>query len=171
MTLHNHRYSAVMHLLVTLYVSLVLSGSTLAARMTSSSFAGMRGKKVMLPFAEEDEDILSKRVPAGFMGLRGKKDPWRLPAVDTLFKRALQGFMGLRGKKEETVAEYEFDRKRAPSGFIGMRGKKRTFLTSSFRPSKGDYSDKRAPFMGMRGKKGEFMDAKRVPSGFYGLRG
>nr|CAI5823533.1 unnamed protein product [Callosobruchus analis] len=158
-----------MYTLVTLYVLLVMTGSTLAVRLTSSTFTAVRGKKAILPF-DEDDDSLAKRVPGGFMGLRGKKEPWR-SAADTLFTRALYDFMGLRGKKEEAMADYELDTKRVPSGFVGVRGKKRTFLSGSFRSSKGDYSDKRAPFVPMRGKKGDFMDTKRVPSGFYGLRG
>ncbi|VEN42205.1 unnamed protein product [Callosobruchus maculatus] len=158
-----------MYALVTLYVLLVMSGSTLALRLSSSSFAAVRGKKAILPFDEED-DPLAKRVPGGFMGLRGKKEQWR-SAADTLFKRALYDFMGLRGKKDDAVADYEIDAKRTPSGFIGVRGKKRTFLSASFRSPKGDFSDKRTPFMPMRGKKADFMDATRVPSGFYGLRG
>ena len=138
-----------------------------------------------------------KRVPSGFMGMRGKKYYG--------FKRAPSGFMGMRGKKnyEEVNGNSIYDEdleselyqellnerllmshftddnqlneleKRAPSGFMGMRGKKSV--------SNNDYfeSDKRAPmgFQGVRGKKSQFenflvTENKRGPvTGFFGMRG
>lgn len=138
-----------------------------------------------------------KRVPSGFMGMRGKKYYG--------FKRAPSGFMGMRGKKnyEEVNGNSIYDEdleselyqellnerllmshftddnqlneleKRDPSGFMGMRGKKSV--------SNNDYfeSDKRAPmgFQGVRGKKSQFenflvTENKRGPvTGFFGMRG
>lgn len=139
-----------------------------------------------------------KRVPSGFMGMRGKKYFG--------FKRAPSGFMGMRGKKnyEEVDGNSIYDEdleselyqelmderllmsnlmednqmnemeKRAPSGFMGMRGKKSISNNDYF-----ESESKRAPmgFQGVRGKKSQFenflvTEDKRGPiTGFFGMRG
>ncbi|GJQ72517.1 hypothetical protein Trydic_g3588 [Trypoxylus dichotomus] len=69
---------------------------------------------------------LSKRVPSGFFGLRGKKsfEGWVSSQEDDEIynKGAPTGFFGLRGKKDMDYA-MDFE-KRVPSGFLGLRGKK-----------------------------------------------
>ncbi|CAO1409734.1 unnamed protein product [Diamesa serratosioi] len=153
----------------------------------SIGFLGTRGKRSSLELSEStstlgnsisdesleqtsfgDNDyqykrLQEKRVPSGFMGMRGKKYYG--------FKRAPSGFMGMRGKKNyEEMNELE---KRAPSGFMGMRGKKSINNNDYFE------SDKRAPmgFQGVRGKKSQFEnflvpEDKRGPvTGFFGMRG
>lgn len=101
-----------------------------------SGFTGVRGKKSIPDSAYSDEtatdtlsnsveilpsdaktvvDVISdvgpvhKRVPSGFMGMRGKK----------MYPNAWDG--GAYGVATPLNAVYD---KRAPSGFMGMRGKK-----------------------------------------------
>jgi hypothetical protein len=128
---------------------------------------------------------LPKRVPSGFVGMRGKK-------YNDNYKRAPSGFFGVRGKKYDynylqaqlfhellkeremlsnLMEDYNDDReKRRPEGFIGMRGKKSVNNDDYY-----DY-DKRSPlgFTGVRGKKSNYigMEDKRVPvASFFGMRG
>ena len=76
---------------------------------------------VSLAFAQE----VSKRVPQGFLGMRGKKY-FDEDGIEQFYKRKPQFFVGVKGKKSlqdilEAPEEYY---KRAPMGFMGMRGKK-----------------------------------------------
>lgn len=143
------------------------------------------------------KEFQEKRVPSGFMGMRGKKYYG--------FKRAPSGFMGMRGKKnykeDDGNSIYDEDleselyqklmderillsnlmedtqlnelEKRAPSGFMGMRGKKSVNNDDYFE------SNKRAPmgFQGVRGKKSQFEnflvpeDKRGSVTGFFGMRG
>lgn len=51
----------------------------------------------------DDTQYVSKRVPSGFFGMRGKKpfDSWISPRYDEyIYKRVPTGFFGLRGKKD-----------------------------------------------------------------------
>ncbi|CAH2054877.1 unnamed protein product, partial [Iphiclides podalirius] len=64
---------------------------------------------------------MDKRVPQGFLGMRGKKyldseEP------EQFYKRKPQFFVGVKGKK--SYDEEYIDYKRTPTGFVGMRGKK-----------------------------------------------
>ncbi|XP_045454548.1 tachykinins-like [Melitaea cinxia] len=61
-----------------------------------------------------------RRVPQGFIGMRGKK--YYEYGDDEFYKRKPQFFVGVKGKKNYDLTEAEF--KRAPMGFVGMRGKK-----------------------------------------------
>ncbi|PZC80243.1 hypothetical protein B5X24_HaOG215049 [Helicoverpa armigera] len=68
---------------------------------------------------------VSKRVPQGFLGMRGKKY-FEEDGTEQFYKRRPQFFVGVKGKKSlhdilETPEAYY---KRAPMGFMGMRGKK-----------------------------------------------
>ncbi|XP_026735486.1 tachykinins isoform X2 [Trichoplusia ni] len=68
---------------------------------------------------------MSKRVPQGFLGMRGKKY-FDDEGIEQFYKRKPQFFVGVKGKKSlqdilEAPEEYY---KRAPMGFMGMRGKK-----------------------------------------------
>lgn len=76
---------------------------------------------VSLAYAQE----VSKRVPQGFLGMRGKKY-FDEDGTEQFYKRKPQFFVGVKGKKSlqdilEAPEEYY---KRAPMGFMGMRGKK-----------------------------------------------
>ncbi|GBP42435.1 Tachykinins [Eumeta japonica] len=63
---------------------------------------------------------LTKRVPQGFMAMRGKKFN-----EDEYHKRKLPFFMAVKGKKLYDYLQNDpYPYKRAPVGFIGMRGKK-----------------------------------------------
>lgn len=69
---------------------------------------------------------VAKRVPQGFLGVRGKKY-YDTEEVEHLYKRKPQFFVGVKGKKnilDYLQSNYEQYYKRAPMGFIGMRGKK-----------------------------------------------
>lgn len=67
---------------------------------------------------------MDKRVPQGFLGMRGKKY-MESEEPEQFYKRKPQFFVGVKGKKSNDATEYnEVNYKRAPMGFIGMRGKK-----------------------------------------------
>ncbi|XP_046971993.1 tachykinins isoform X1 [Vanessa cardui] len=61
-----------------------------------------------------------RRVPQGFLGVRGKK--YYDYGANEYYKRKPQYFIGVKGKKDYEISEGDF--KRVPMGFIGMRGKK-----------------------------------------------
>ncbi|CAH2095086.1 unnamed protein product [Euphydryas editha] len=61
-----------------------------------------------------------RRVPQGFLGMRGKK--YYEFGDNEFYKRKPQFFVGVKGKKNYDITEADF--KRAPMGFVGMRGKK-----------------------------------------------
>ncbi|VVC99539.1 unnamed protein product, partial [Leptidea sinapis] len=63
-----------------------------------------------------------KRIPEGFVGLRGKKALEQ--DGEQFFKRRPQFFVGVKGKKSYDSSEDSWHYKRAPMGFVGMRGKK-----------------------------------------------
>ncbi|KAL4717250.1 hypothetical protein ACJJTC_017137 [Scirpophaga incertulas] len=71
-----------------------------------------------------------KRVPQGFLGMRGKK--YDSEATEQFYKRKPQFFVGVKGKKN--IFDLLDEEKRAPMGFVGMRGKKELFpdLYSSY---------------------------------------
>lgn len=68
---------------------------------------------------------IGKRVPQGFLGVRGKKF-YDTDGIDHFYKRKPQFFVGVKGKKNlmDYLASNEQYEKRAPMGFVGMRGKK-----------------------------------------------
>lgn len=68
---------------------------------------------------------MEKRVPQGFLGMRGKKD-MEDELTEQFYKRKPQFFVGVKGKKSlhEILEAGEEFYKRAPMGFMGMRGKK-----------------------------------------------
>lgn len=73
-----------------------------------------------------------KRVPQGFLGVRGKKY-FESEGPDHFYKRKPQFFVGVKGKKslfDYLRSNYEQYYKRAPMGFIGMRGKKESYELS-----------------------------------------
>lgn len=77
---------------------------------------------VSLAYAQE----VSKRVPQGFLGMRGKKY-FEDDGTEQFYKRKPQFFVGVKGKKSlQDILEVpeEYYNKRAPMGFMGMRGKK-----------------------------------------------
>ncbi|XP_049886062.1 tachykinins-like isoform X2 [Pectinophora gossypiella] len=68
-----------------------------------------------------------KRVPQGFVGMRGKKyTDIDSAEVEHFFKRKPQFFVGVKGKKSflNPLEQDALNYKRAPMGFVGMRGKK-----------------------------------------------
>ncbi|XP_013186067.1 tachykinins [Amyelois transitella] len=83
---------------------------------------------------------IAKRVPQGFMGMRGKK--FDSDSTEQLFyKRKPQFFVGVKGKKN--ILDLDNDNfKRAPMGFVGMRGKKE-YLSDLFYPDNSEYVPKR----------------------------
>ncbi|XP_045538070.1 tachykinins [Papilio machaon] len=64
---------------------------------------------------------MEKRVPQGFLGMRGKKY-LDSEEIGEFYKRKPQFFVGVKGKKN--YAEPDIYDKRARMGFFGMRGKK-----------------------------------------------
>ncbi|KAK6639314.1 hypothetical protein RUM43_007586 [Polyplax serrata] len=83
----------------------------------------------LLPGKTFDEDVINKRSPYSFQGMRGKK------MMDYDLKRAM-GFLGMRGKKSPEVWQSEDYKRASQTGFFGMKGKKA-----------------QSGFLGMRGKK------------------
>ncbi|KRT81678.1 hypothetical protein AMK59_5853 [Oryctes borbonicus] len=115
-----------------------------------------------------------KRVPSGFLGLRGKKfyDYMGFDDDETPFyeKRVPSGFFGLRGKRE-FEDEIEDDKRAAPENrFFGMRGKKMPARNGFFgmRGKKYPY-EFRGKFVGVRGKRlneigaPEYVNSEEVP--------
>lgn len=131
---------------------------------------------------------LEKRMPSGFVGMRGKKDfDYSADYVDEE-KRAPMGFLGMRGKKDVS-AQLQAQKRSSLAQLFGIRGKKQPLQPMEFR----------GKFVGVRGKKNnssslqqleeqlgnmdnnEFTDSrgsadedskvKRAPSGFVGMRG
>ncbi|KAL5275214.1 Tk family protein [Megaselia abdita] len=95
------------------------------------------------------DEYIAKRVPSGFMGMRGR--------------RAINGFYGVRGKRDISESSNEQQKRSAFTKYVGIRGKKLLFISP---PS--PYSDifdtrgKKEPqlnynfrnkFVGVRGKK------------------
>ncbi|XP_028157939.1 tachykinins-like [Ostrinia nubilalis] len=72
---------------------------------------------------------MEKRVPQGFVGMRGKKydEP-----TEQFYKRKPQFFVGVKGKKSIFDLLEEPEEKRAPMGFVGMRGKKELYLPETY---------------------------------------
>ncbi|CAG4954833.1 unnamed protein product [Parnassius apollo] len=66
---------------------------------------------------------MEKRVPQGFVGMRGKK---YLDSRETeqFYKRKPQFFVGVKGKKNYDSSEYQESSKQVPMEFVGMQGKK-----------------------------------------------
>ncbi|XP_075984881.1 tachykinin [Anticarsia gemmatalis] len=91
----------------------------------------------LLSLATSQEVV--KRVPQGFLGMRGKK--YFGDETEQFFKRKPQFFVGVKGKKslQEILETSDEFYKRAPMGFMGMRGKKESL--SSFDSS--EYVPKR----------------------------
>ena len=68
------------------------------------------------------DNEMTKRVPMGFAGVRGKKSVSNNDYFIDEEKRLPMGFAGVRGKKSEFA---EYVNKRVPvASFFGMRGKK-----------------------------------------------
>lgn len=83
---------------------------------------------------------MEKRVPQGFVGMRGKK--FEEP-TEQFYKRKPQFFVGVKGKKSIFELLEDPEEKRVPMGFVGMRGKKETYLPSLFDPEGSEYVPKR----------------------------
>ncbi|XP_053615723.1 tachykinins [Plodia interpunctella] len=80
-----------------------------------------------------------KRVPQGFMGMRGKK--YDSDSLEQFYKRKPQFFVGVKGKKNVFNVDNDVY-KRAPMGFVGMRGKKE-YIPDLFYPDSYEYVPKR----------------------------
>lgn len=99
-----------------------------------------------LVYVTSAQDVL-KRVPQGFVGMRGKK-LMESNELDRFYKRKPQFFVGVKGKKSLEGLEdelNEFVYKRAPTGFVGMRGKKDD---SNVRYSEYEYPPKAGSLIG-----------------------
>lgn len=86
---------------------------------------------------------MNKRMPQGFIGMRGKK---YLEDGTEFYKRKPQFFVGVKGKKtfNEDVDNTDAYFKRAPMGFMGVRGKKESlFSENDYYPQSHEYVPKR----------------------------
>lgn len=93
---------------------------------------------VLLAYVSAQEVV--RRVPQGFLGMRGKKY-FEVGGPDQLYKRKPQFFVGVKGKKGlYDDAEY----KRVPMGFVGMRGKKTLMSDFMNYPESFEYVPKRS---------------------------
>lgn len=111
----------------------------------------MRGKKYYdyMGLDSDETPYYEKRVPTGFMGLRGKREDFDDDLIDDIDddKRASpeNRFFGMRGKKMP-----------ARNGFFGMRGKKYPY-------------EFRGKFVGVRGKRlngmgaPEYVNSEELP--------
>ncbi|XP_018322098.1 tachykinins [Agrilus planipennis] len=110
-----------------------------------SGFLGMRGKKEYIEIGEE----LNKRVPSGFLGMRGKKEDFQLNSFEDDY--------GTSSNAQSDV--YEMAKRPSKMGFLGMRGKKLPGHSSFFgmRGKKYPYQF-RGKFVGVRGKKSDWND-------------
>ncbi|KAJ0172374.1 hypothetical protein K1T71_012347 [Dendrolimus kikuchii] len=85
---------------------------------------------------------MEKRVPQGFLGMRGKK--YDDDSTEQFYKRRPQFFVGVKGKKNYDLLEnLEPYYKRAPMGFMGVRGKKEDYPEPIFYPENLEYFPKR----------------------------
>ncbi|CAH0730757.1 unnamed protein product, partial [Brenthis ino] len=85
-------------LLITIHVIYVVTAQEVVRRVPQG-FLGMRGKK----YYELGDNDFNKRKPHFFVGVKGKKD---YLSSETDLKRAPMGFMGMRGKKEYMYPDY-----------------------------------------------------------------
>lgn len=94
---------------------------------------------IQLVYAVSAQEM-EKRIPQGFVGMRGKKydEP-----TEQFYKRKPQFFVGVKGKKSIFDLFGEPEEKRMPMGFVGMRGKKETYLPESFYSENYEYVPKR----------------------------
>lgn len=84
---------------------------------------------------------MEKRVPQGFLGMRGKK--YDDDSTEQFYKRRPQFFVGVKGKKNYDFLETpELFYKRTPMGFMGVRGKK-DYPEQVFYPENLEYFPKR----------------------------
>lgn len=83
---------------------------------------------IQLIYAISGQEV-HKRVPQGFVGMRGKK--FESESSEQFYKRRPQFFVGVKGKKSMFDLE-SGEEKRAPTGFVGMRGKKDFFLSDVY---------------------------------------
>lgn len=91
-----------------------------------------------------------KRVPQGFVGMRGKK-LINSAEMDQFYKRKPQFFVGVKGKKNfmDTLDGEQVYYKRAPMGFVGMRGKKDLLSPEMlYYPENYDYMTKGGSLIG-----------------------
>ncbi|XP_026761394.1 tachykinins [Galleria mellonella] len=93
-----------------------------------------------LIYAASAQDI-EKRVPKGFLGMRGKK--YDSASSEQFYKRRPQFFVGVKGKKSFLEALENYEYKRAPMGFVGMRGKKESYIPNLYYPDSYEYVPKR----------------------------
>lgn len=71
---------------------------------------------------------LEKRMPSGFVGMRGKKDfDYSADYVDEE-KRAPMGFLGMRGKKDVS-AQLQAQKRSSLAQLFGIRGKKQPLVS------------------------------------------
>ncbi|KAM3960797.1 LOW QUALITY PROTEIN: tachykinin [Aphomia sociella] len=84
---------------------------------------------------------IDKRVPQGFLGMRGKK--YESESTEQFYKRKPQFFVGVKGKKNflDDLENYYY--KRAPMGFVGMRGKKESYIPEAYYSDSYEYVPKR----------------------------
>ncbi|CAG9567822.1 unnamed protein product [Danaus chrysippus] len=111
----------------------------------STTFISMGASKrciilltVLLAYVSAQEVV--RRVPQGFLGMRGKKY-YELDGPDQLYKRKPQFFVGVKGKKG-LYDDVEY--KRVPMGFVGMRGKKALISDFMNYPENYEYVPKRS---------------------------
>ncbi|KAG6443522.1 tachykinins [Manduca sexta] len=87
---------------------------------------------------------LYKRLPQGFVGMRGKK--YIDDSAEQFYKRKPQFFVGVKGKKTfyDFMESPENYFKRAPMGFMGVRGKKEALIPeNNYYPQNYEYVLKR----------------------------
>lgn len=95
---------------------------------------------IQLVYAVSAQEM-DKRVPQGFVGMRGKK--FEDEPTEQFYKRKPQFFVGVKGKKSIFDLLEETEEKRVPMGFVGMRGKKELFLPDLYYPGSVEYVPKR----------------------------
>ncbi|CAG9793568.1 unnamed protein product [Diatraea saccharalis] len=83
---------------------------------------------IQLIYAISGQEV-QKRVPQGFLGMRGKK--FESESTEQFYKRKPQFFVGVKGKKN-IFDLLDSEEKRGPMGFVGMRGKKEFFLPETY---------------------------------------
>nr|ALM30345.1 tachykinin precursor [Chilo suppressalis] len=84
---------------------------------------------IQLIYAISGQEV-QKRVPQGFLGMRGKK--FESESSEQFYKRKPQFFVGVKGKKNFLDYLESSEEKRGPMGFVGMRGKKDFFLPDAY---------------------------------------
>ncbi|XP_028039231.1 tachykinins [Bombyx mandarina] len=96
-------YRACLVLLILQVISIATAQEMI--KRIPQGFLGMRGKK----HEDDSSEQYYKRKPQFFVGVKGKKNFYDyLENSDGYFKRAPLGFTGVRGKKEDMSSEYQY---------------------------------------------------------------